>query len=269
MICVASCGDSSPAAQAARIADEALGASAALSIFGKSNSTVRSRRGGTSVLNKARSIVGSPWSAFSTALAAIASPWPSINASMARVTRLRAPWGGRLDYHFALAETGVPAAFAQTVRRKAPKPVLPPVLLRQRRARTTLNLARRLSTQTAVHYRYVYIWVTLRGVCVSSGGRYDDIAPSRGGRFVSLIPYGKKSCATVTPMHNCDAQLYCFQIREVGTIVRIDESRTFVDVQSRFLIPAFRRAPSLQQAHAAPNTASSLKSRSYQYGDYQ
>ena len=44
MISVASCGDSSPAAQAAMTADDALRASAALSIFGNSNSTVRSRR---------------------------------------------------------------------------------------------------------------------------------------------------------------------------------------------------------------------------------
>jgi hypothetical protein len=43
---------------------------------------------------------------------------------------LRRP--GRLDYHFALAQTGVPAAFAQTVQRRVPKPVLPPALLRQR-----------------------------------------------------------------------------------------------------------------------------------------
>ena len=39
MISVASCGDSSPAAQAEITADDALRASAALSIFGNSNST--------------------------------------------------------------------------------------------------------------------------------------------------------------------------------------------------------------------------------------
>jgi hypothetical protein len=45
-----------------------------------------------------------------------------------------------------------------------------------------------------------------------------------GDRFASLIPYGKKSCATVTPMHSS----IDFKIREVGTIVRIDESRASV-----------------------------------------
>ena len=73
-------------------ADDALTASAALSIFGNSNSTVRSR-GGTRVLSKARSMGESPSRAFSTALAPRASPWPSINASTARVTRFRAPLG--------------------------------------------------------------------------------------------------------------------------------------------------------------------------------
>src|SRR3984893_14416267 len=45
MISVASCGDSSPAAQAEITADDALRASAAVSILDNSNSTARSRRG--------------------------------------------------------------------------------------------------------------------------------------------------------------------------------------------------------------------------------
>jgi hypothetical protein len=54
MISLASRGESSPAAQAEMTADDVFRTSATLWIFGNSNSTVRSRRFATGVLNNAR-----------------------------------------------------------------------------------------------------------------------------------------------------------------------------------------------------------------------
>jgi hypothetical protein len=92
MISLASRGDSSPAAQAAMIADDALRASCALYLrqfeFHRAFAPGRNQRAQQGAQHG-----GIPWRAFSTALAPSASPWPSINASTARVTRLRAPLG--------------------------------------------------------------------------------------------------------------------------------------------------------------------------------
>jgi hypothetical protein len=101
----------SPAAQAVMTADDALTASAALSIFGISNSTVRSR-GGTRVPSRARTMGESPPRAFSTALAPRASPWPSINASTARVTRFRALLGRPFGFPLCPGLNGRPRCFS-------------------------------------------------------------------------------------------------------------------------------------------------------------
>ena len=112
MISVASCGDSSPAAQAAMTADEALTASAPLAIFGNSNSTVRSRAAPECSARRA-AWWKSPSRAFSTALAPRASAWPSNNTSRARVTTFRAPLGRPFDPRSAQAQTAVLAAFRE------------------------------------------------------------------------------------------------------------------------------------------------------------
>jgi hypothetical protein len=112
MISLASLGDNSPAAQAARTADVALRALPAVSILGNSNSTVRSRRLGTSVLSKARSILASPLSAISTALAPSASACPSISPSRACVTRLREPLGRPLGLPLLPGSNGRPRCFS-------------------------------------------------------------------------------------------------------------------------------------------------------------
>jgi hypothetical protein len=93
IIASASAGDISPQLQAAKTAAEAAGASAAVSMLGNSSSTVRARCAGTVLLSRARSMLESPWRAFSIALATSASALPSISSSKARVMRLREPLG--------------------------------------------------------------------------------------------------------------------------------------------------------------------------------
>jgi hypothetical protein len=85
-------------------------ASAAVSILGNSNSTARSRRGGTSVFSSARNMMASPapLSAFLTALAAKASAWPWIRSSTARLTRLREPLGRPLGLPLCPGSKGRP-----------------------------------------------------------------------------------------------------------------------------------------------------------------
>src|SRR5437660_7500473 len=93
MTSIASPGDKVPAAQAVRTADEALSASETPSIFGRSNTTGRSRLGGSTRSRQSRSAAMSPSNAFSTALRAMALASPSSSASTAIVALLRDPLG--------------------------------------------------------------------------------------------------------------------------------------------------------------------------------
>src|SRR5262245_9833705 len=98
MIAAPSLGDKVPSAQAASTAAEALLASAADSIFGRSKVTGRSRLGGTSRSRHSRSAVASPSFAAAIAVLVMASASPSNNASTASVVWLREPLDDQLDF---------------------------------------------------------------------------------------------------------------------------------------------------------------------------
>jgi hypothetical protein len=112
MIALASLGDNSPPAQAARTADEAARASAAVRISGNSNSTVRSQRVDTNVLSNARNMPVSPSSAMSTAFLANASAFPWISASTACETRFREPFGRPFGLPLCPGSKGRPRCFS-------------------------------------------------------------------------------------------------------------------------------------------------------------
>src|SRR5262245_22302270 len=106
----ASPGDKVPA-QAVRTADEALSASETPSIFGRSNTTGRSRLGGSTRSRQSRSAAISPSNAFSTALRAMALASPSSNASTAIVALLRDPLGRPSGLPLRPALNGRPRCF--------------------------------------------------------------------------------------------------------------------------------------------------------------
>jgi len=93
MISAASLDETFPAAHSAISAAEAFAASAAVSIFGSSKETHRSRLGATSRSRHIRRAVVSPSSALSINLRVIPSTSPSRSASAASVAWLRDPFG--------------------------------------------------------------------------------------------------------------------------------------------------------------------------------
>src|SRR5262245_26785013 len=142
MTWAASLGDKTPCAHAASTADEALSASAAVSIGGRSNATGRSRLGDNNRSRQSRSAVMSPSAAFSRSLRVIASDSPSSNASIARVVLLRAPFGrpfglpllpglnGRPRCCFAVFSAGAQGISSMVTSNKEP-PLAPAAYIEQ------------------------------------------------------------------------------------------------------------------------------------------